>query len=119
MVEGRIDITQLKEKALEYYQKTSEPIDINNPVYQDFIVLVPKSLGALERFCDRYYPIKHRRMTYPDGKRLKEMEQEVYEYFHEAYMDEIFRYDLDLFSLSIQKTSCISYSSGIESAICY
>jgi len=93
IAEGRINLEQLEEKMFEIYQKSIKPIDVNNPAYQDFVVLVPKSTEALGKFYDKYYPIKKRRMIYPDKRKLKEMEQKIYDYFNEAYVDEIFEYD--------------------------
>ena len=87
LFKGYVDITYLKKQAETLYRKSLKPIDIKNPLYSSFYVLVPKSVEAYVEFYHRSY-VKGDRIVLPTTKRE---EEEIDDYL-EGYFD-IFRFD--------------------------
>jgi len=91
LFKGHIDISYLKEQAEALYRKSLKPIDVNNPFFLPFCVLVPKSVEAYVEFYVRSY-IRGDRIVLPATKR-EEMEIADYmeEYFDIFSLDEVLR----------------------------
>jgi hypothetical protein len=82
LFKGHIDLPYLKERALSLYQKSLEPIDVNNPLFLPFYVLVPKSAEAFVEFYLRSY-IQGDKLVLPTTRK----EESKIEGYLEKYFD--------------------------------
>ena len=89
LAKGRMDLEKLKKTAQEIYQKSIEPINPKHRLLRDFVVLLPRNLEAWNKFYWRLYEYRKRKIIYPDSAKLKEMEQDIEDYFDIIYMDEL------------------------------
>jgi hypothetical protein len=89
LAKGRIDLERLKKTAQRIHQRSIKPINPKLRRLRGFIVLLPRSLETWKRFYLRLYEYKGRKMIYPDSVKLKDVEQDVEEYFETKYMDEL------------------------------
>jgi hypothetical protein len=89
LVKGVVNYKKIMEDVIEVLLSClKNPIDINDPAYQDYIVLIPKSLEAVAEFYNRFY-IKGERMIFPDKKTSKEIAKSIMNYFIIKYLPEI------------------------------
>ena len=89
LAKGRMDLERLKKTAQVIYQKSIKPINPKHRLLRDFVVLLPRNLEAWNKFYWRLYEYKKRKIIYPDSGKLKEMEQEIEDYFEIMYMGEL------------------------------
>lgn len=55
LFKGHVDIEYLKEQAEKLYSKSLKPIDVDNPIFLPYYILVPKSRDAYVEFYVRSY----------------------------------------------------------------
>jgi len=84
---GHIDIDYLKAKAQALYQKSLEPIDVNDPLFQPFHVLVPKSTEAFVEFYLRSY-IQDDKIVLPTTRREERAIEDYLEEYFEVFLFE-------------------------------
>jgi len=77
------------------FRHLKNPIDIEDPTYQDYIVLIPKSAEALTEFYKRFY-IKDEKMIFPDKKTSKKIAESIEDYFIVRYLPEASEYPFGL-----------------------
>jgi len=102
LFKGHIDIAYLKKRAEELYRKSLKPIDIENPLFSPFYVLVPKSAETYMDFYLRSY-IRGDRIVLPATKREeREVEGYLEEYFDIFPFNEVTRHHI-LFGLCVNE----------------
>ena len=102
LFKGHIDIPYLKERAEALYQEVLKPIDVDNPLFLPFYVLVPKSAEAYMEFYLRSY-VRGDRIVLPATKREeREVENYLEEYFDIFPFNEVTSHHI-LFGLSVNE----------------
>jgi hypothetical protein len=91
------------------------PINIYDPAYQNYVVLIPKSAEALTEFYIRFY-IKGERMIFPDTKTSKEIAKSIMDYFIVKYLPEIgkehfpYAFVVNLEEEDLKYLICVNYA---------
>jgi hypothetical protein len=89
LAKGSLDLEKLKKNAKKIYERSRRPINPQLQKFQDFVVLSPRKPSDWDRFYWRLYEIKKRKLIYPDAAKMKEMENDLEDYFDVLYMDEL------------------------------
>jgi len=114
LFKGHIDISYLKEQAEALYQKSLEPIDVDDPFFSPFYVLVPKSAEAYIEFYVRSY-VRDDRVVLPATQREeRKVENYVEEYFDILSFNELTTHQIP-FGLCVNErgdTGVLFYGNG-------
>lgn len=96
LMKGTLNYRKIVEEFMKIVlERLTNPIDIKNPAYQDYIVLIPKSAEALTKFYEKFY-IKGEKMIFPHKKTSKEIAESIENYFVLKYLPEISEYPFGL-----------------------
>lgn len=94
LFKGHIDINYLKEQAEKLYRKSLKPIDVDNPIFLSFYVLVPKSPKAYMEFHARSYVRDDKIVLPATGREEKQVADYMEEYFDIFAFDEVSRHQI-------------------------
>jgi len=88
---GTLDYRHVIENLLSAFMKSLIPIDPKDSIYQQYIILIPKSGEKLKEFYEKYYT-SGEKMIIPNDNKAEIISKSMADYFLIDFLPEITKY---------------------------